>query len=101
MAEGMGVKHAREYKEILEDLTVAVSAIRDSYSFFDMSQEDWSELGDQEKHEVMEALADDVFYGLGEEPILHVGEGVVAYKPKFHVIEVLVDGKEARIVRLI
>ena len=29
------------------------------------------------------------------------GEGVVAYKPKFHVIEVLVDGKEARIVRLI
>lgn len=66
-----------------------------------MTGEEWGELGDQEKREVMEALADDVFYGLGEEPVLHVGGGVVAYKPKFHVIEVMVDGKEARIVRLI
>lgn len=29
----MGVRHAREYKDILDDLTEAVSAIRDSYSF--------------------------------------------------------------------
>ncbi|OXM14620.1 hypothetical protein [Paenibacillus herberti] len=97
----MGVRHAREYKEILDDLTDAVSAIRDSYSFFEMTSEEWGELGDIEKREVMEALADDVFYGLGEESVLHVGQGVVAYKPKFHVIEVMVDDKEARIVRLV
>ncbi|MCF2945867.1 hypothetical protein L1N82_19810 [Paenibacillus tarimensis] len=97
----MGVRHAREYKEILEDLTEAVSGIADSYTFFDMTAEEWEVLGPDERGEVMEALADDVFYGLGEEPTIAVGSGHVTYHAKRHVIEVSVDGTEIRLVRLI
>ncbi|HUC94167.1 MAG TPA: hypothetical protein VMS09_19470 [Paenibacillus sp.] len=97
----MGVKHAREYRDILRDLTDAVGGIADSYTFFDMTGEEWETLGESERREVMEALADDVFYGLGEQPTIEVGGGVVVYRPKHHVIEVSVDGTEIRIVRLI
>src|SRR5690606_15805026 len=98
---GMGVKHAREYKDILHDLTEAVGAISDSYAFFEMTEGEWSELGDAERREVLEAMADDVFYGLGEQSSIAVGTVVVVYRPKHHVIEVSVDGKEIRIVRLV
>lgn len=97
----VGVKHAREYKDILQDLKEAVAGITDSYAFFDMTAEEWEGLGEAERHEVLEALADDVFYGLGEQASIEVGGGVVVYHPKHHVIEVSVDGKEIRIVRLV
>ncbi|PZD96421.1 hypothetical protein DNH61_07895 [Paenibacillus sambharensis] len=97
----MGVRHAREYKEILEDLTEAVGGIEDSYTFFDMTAEEWEGLGPAERAEVLEALADDVFYGLGEESTIAVGSGHVTYHPKRHIIEVSVDGTEIRLVRLI
>jgi len=97
----VGVKHAREYRDILHDLTEAVGAISDSYAFFDMTASEWEALGDAERQEVLEALADDVFYGLGEQASITVGTGVVVYHPKHHVIEVSVDGKEIRIVRLV
>lgn len=97
----MGVRHAREYKEILGELTEAVGGIADSYKFFEMEASEWDALGEAERREVLEALADDVFYGLGEQPSIAVGEGTVVYHPKHHVIEVSVDGKESRIVRLV
>ncbi|MBD2845485.1 hypothetical protein IDH44_09820 [Paenibacillus sp. IB182496] len=96
----MGVRHGREYREILDELCEAVGAIPNSYLFFEMAEEDWHALEEPERKEVMEALADDVFYGLGEQPSIRVGEGQVTYHPKFHIIEVAVDDKESRIVRL-
>ena len=97
----MGVKHAREYKDILSDLTEAILAIGDGYTFFEMNAEEWGALDAVQRREVMETLADDVFYGLGEQPVIPVGGGTVAYRPKHHCIEVAVDGTESRIVRLI
>ncbi|SDX54828.1 hypothetical protein SAMN05518855_101634 [Paenibacillus sp. CF384] len=76
-------------------------SIGDGYLFFEMETADWEELEEAQRVELMEALADDVFYALGEEPVLHVGGGVVAYRPKHHIIEVSVDQKEIRIIRLI
>nr|WP_274654948.1 hypothetical protein [Paenibacillus humicola] len=97
----MGVKHAREYKDILNDLTEAILAIGDGYTFFEMAPEEWGSLDSAQRREVMEALADDVFYGLGQQPVIPVGGGTVAYRPKHHFIEVAVDETESRIVRLI
>ncbi|MFD0712941.1 hypothetical protein [Paenibacillus sp. GCM10027626] len=97
----MGVRHAREYKEILEELTEAIGSIDDGYMFFEMEVSDWEALDAAERKDVMEALADDVFYGLGEDPVIKVGGGMVAYRPKHHCIEVSVDGKESRIIRLV
>ncbi|SFF24747.1 hypothetical protein SAMN04487969_12015 [Paenibacillus algorifonticola] len=97
----MGVKHAREYADILKELTTAVSAIEGSYSFFEMEKEEWEALGEEEKHEVMEALADDVFFGLGEQSIIEVGLGKVSYHAKHHVIEVAQGDNVTHMVRLI
>jgi hypothetical protein len=49
----------------------------------------------------MEALADDVFFGLGENPVIEVGTGVITYNNKHHVIEVSQDDKVTQIIRLI
>lgn len=97
----MGVKHAREYVDILADLTAAVSEIPSSYTFFEMTREEWEELAEPERAEVMEALADDVFYGLGQQENIRVGDGAVVYVPKRHVIEVVQGGNVIQVVRLI
>lgn len=97
----MGVRHAREYVDILKELTEAVAAIEGSYAFFEMEQEEWEALGEEDRREVMEALADDVFFGLGEEPVIAVGQGAITYHSKHHVIEVSQGDNVTRMIRLI
>lgn len=97
----MGVRHAREYADILQDLTKAVSEIEECYTFFEMDLADWQQLAEEEQVEVMEALADDIFFGLGTESSIEVGRGTVVYNPKRHLIEVIQDEKMIQIVRLI
>ncbi|WP_424769082.1 hypothetical protein [Paenibacillus sp. sgz302251] len=97
----MGVRHAREYADILKDLTAAVAEIEGSYTFFEMEEEEWRVLPEGDRHEVMEALADDVFFGLGEDPVIKVGEGVIIYNSKHHIIEVSQGEKVTQIIRLI
>lgn len=97
----MGVRHAREYADILKELTFAVSEIEQCYTFFEMEPDDWSSLSQEEQTEVMEALADDIFFGLGEQRSIAVGRGVVVYNPKHHVIEVTQDDTLIQLVRLI
>ncbi|MCE5172182.1 hypothetical protein LQV63_23145 [Paenibacillus profundus] len=96
----MGVAFGRLYKDILEELTVAVGLIPDGYTFFDMTEEEWTALGDTERQEVLEALADDVFYGLGQEKLLFIGSGSVQHDPKFHIIEVVVDSETVATIQL-
>jgi hypothetical protein len=97
----MGVRHAREYADILKDLTAAVGEIDSSYTFFEMEPEEWEALTAEDRHEVMEALADDVFFGLGEAPVIEVGNGVITYNNRHHIIEVSQDEKVTQIIRLI
>ncbi|MGO4549021.1 hypothetical protein AB4Z29_29955 [Paenibacillus sp. 2TAB23] len=97
----MGVRHAREYADILKDLTAAVAEIESSFTFFEMEADEWAALPVEDRHEVMEALADDVFFGLGENPVIEVGTGVITYNNKHHVIEVSQDDKVTQIIRLI
>lgn len=97
----MGVRHAREYSEILLELTEAIGNIKDCYLFFEMDVEDWKALQAEEKHEVLEALADDVFYGLGEHPEIAVGSGQVSYSSKLHHIVVKTNDQVYHTIRLI
>lgn len=97
----MGVRHAREYADILKELTEAVSGISRSFTFFEMEEADWEALDLTERNEVMEALADDVFFGLGEEASIAVGDGLITYHPKLHIIEVTQGDNVHRVVRLI
>lgn len=86
----MGVKHGRDYGEILIELTEAVGRISDGYLFFEMDPEEWQELPQESKLEVWEALAEDLFYALGNEPVIEVGSGVVMYDKETHRINILV-----------
>ncbi|MBP2002772.1 hypothetical protein J2Z69_003883 [Paenibacillus shirakamiensis] len=97
----MGVKHAREYDQILAELTSAVGLIPDSYVFFEMETEDWERLNDEDRHEVLEALAEDLFYGLGTEPQITVGSGIVQHDSNQHRIHVLIGESEISSVLLV
>jgi hypothetical protein len=97
----MGVKHGREYGEILKDLTEAIGQIPDSYLFFEMEGNEWQQLSLGEKQEVHEALAEDLFYGLGAEPVIEVGCGVVMYDKQQHRINLLIGEDELTVVPLI
>lgn len=97
----MGVRHGRAYGDILRELAEAVGEIGDGYRLCGMDAEEWAGLGERERRETLEAIADDVFYGLGAQPVIAVGTGKVVYRPKYHVIEVSVSDRESRIVRLI
>ncbi|AZK48854.1 hypothetical protein [Paenibacillus lentus] len=97
----MGVKHGRDYEYILADFTEAVGRIPDCYVFFEMEPAEWEGLTDEEKHEVLEALAEDLFFGLGSEPVIAVGSAVVIYDPEVHRINVLVGEEELTSVKLI
>ncbi|GGA53047.1 hypothetical protein [Paenibacillus physcomitrellae] len=97
----MGVKHGRDYALILADLTEAVAAVPDSYIFFEMDLEDWERLPQEDRSEVWEALAEDLFYGLGEQPVITVGSAVVMHDPAVHRINVLIGEEELTSISLI
>lgn len=97
----MGVKHGRDYGDILTDFTAAVGRIPDSYVFFEMEAADWEELNDKEKGEVHEALAEDLFYALGTEPMISVGSGIVIHDQTNHRINILIGEEELTFVALI
>ncbi|MCL6606172.1 MAG: hypothetical protein K6T94_25175 [Paenibacillus sp.] len=97
----MGVKHGRDYAEILVELTEAVGRITDGYLFFEMEPEEWQELPQDSKLEVWEALAEDLFFALGEEPVIPVGGGVVIYDKETHRINILVGDEDLASVTLV
>ncbi|MNO96786.1 hypothetical protein D3C76_884720 [compost metagenome] len=66
-----------------------------------MEEEEWAQLSEADRQEVMEALAEDLFYGLGTDPSIEVGSGVVIYDPESHRINVLIGDTELAVVSLI
>ncbi|MFB5763596.1 hypothetical protein [Paenibacillus medicaginis] len=97
----MGVKHGREYELILKELTDAVGRIPDSYLFFEMEEEEWERLESAERAEVQEALAEDLFYALGEESVITVGSGVIIHDRNRYRIDILIGEEELTFVSLV
>ena len=88
----MGVKFAREYEDIVRDLSEAIQRIDSFYEFFYMSDEDWGKLPDEEQQECIKTLADDIFFALGSSKQVEVGEGSVRYNSEKHILKVQ-DGR--------
>lgn len=97
----VGVKFAREYEDIMADLTAALEELPGSYTLLDMEEQEWAELALDEQRECMRTLADDVFYGLGSDPVLEVGEGALNHDAVKHVLTLTYPGGVTRIIRLI
>ena len=97
----MGVKFAREYEDIVEELARAIGEIDDCYHFFEMTEADWTDLEEDEQKECLKTLADDVFFGLGTDPKIDIGQGILVYDLKRHVITVNHGDNRTTIVNLI
>ncbi|MGG2197377.1 hypothetical protein [Paenibacillus validus] len=97
----MGVKFGREYKDIITDFADALQSASGCHDFLEMSAEDWGELEAEEREACMKTLADDLFYGLGTEGSMHVGNCVVTHDAKRHIIRVATGDSFTRIIHLV
>jgi hypothetical protein len=96
----MVMKYEREYTDILFDLMKHMESIEEIYGCFDMSKQEWGALAGQQRLECIRTLADDVFYGLGAEPVIEVGRGTVQYDSSRHLIQIY-SGQVTSIVHLV
>lgn len=96
----MGIKFGREYSDIINDFTDALTGIGECYTFLEMSAEDWEEMNVSERQECMKTLADDLFYGLGAQTQMSIGDCLVTHDPKRHVIRIDHGDTFTRVIHL-
>ncbi|TVX85264.1 hypothetical protein [Paenibacillus agilis] len=96
----MAVSFTRPYKAILDDMSEALIRIPNAYVSLDMEQVDWEGLTPEEQKEVMEALADDLFYGLGKERLQFIGDGSIHYDRDFGHFEFMFNNETVATVGL-
>ncbi len=98
----MGVKFAKEYEVIIADLVQAIGEMEGCAELLEIEPQQWVELDEADRAECLRTLADDIFYGLGTEPVLPFGDGLITYDPNNHTIQIkYADDKVIRIVHLI
>jgi hypothetical protein len=98
----VGVKFAREYEPIIADLVQAIGEMEGCAELLEIEPEQWVGLDEDERQECLRTLADDIFYGLGSEPVLPFGDGLITYDRIKHTIHIkYADDKIIRIVHLI
>lgn len=88
----MGIAFEREYNLIIRDLMDAIQKVDKFYEFFEMDQKDWDALGKEEQNDCIRAMSNDVLYGLGGQPVLQMGAGMVTYDREKGYIKVF-DGE--------
>lgn len=97
----MGVKYLRKYTDIVEELTLGIMEIDKFYEIFEMSMKEWQSLTELEKKECAKTLADDIFYGLGEEPLHNLGTGSINYIQRDNSIEIINGNVVMKVISLI
>jgi hypothetical protein len=98
----VGVKFAREYETIITDLVQAISEMDGCAELLEIDAEQWEDLDEVDRAECLRTLSDDIFYGLGSDPVQPIGDGVIVYDSDRHTIQVKYGGdKVIRIVHLI
>ncbi|MDQ1911015.1 hypothetical protein RAC89_11190 [Paenibacillus sp. GD4] len=97
----MGIKFGREYNDIITDFTEALMGIEEPYSIFEMTPEEWADLNSEEQQECVKTLADDLFYGLGTDPRMNVGNCTISHDKKRHLILVNQGETLVRVIHLV
>ena len=97
----MGLKYTRDYKDINEELVGGIKLIDNFYEFFDMTSEDWTSISDDEQFEVIKTLADDVFFALGSEGEVTLGNGFIKYNSSEHLINIFINEKSIYFINLL
>jgi hypothetical protein len=97
----MGVKFAREYEKVIDELTENIVALEAVYDFLGINQEEWEAFSKTTKVECAKTLADDVFYALGEEKEMAIGEETIVYDQTNHCIVFNYTSGLSTVIRLI
>ena len=97
----MGVKFGREYEDIIHDLSEAMRQVEDVYDFLEMPKEDWDAMGLELQKDCIQTMADDVFFALGHEKKLKVGQGIITYEKNRHTILVDHGNDVVTVVKLV
>jgi hypothetical protein len=98
----VGVKFAREYETIIADLVQAIGEMEGCAELLEIDAEQWAQIEEEDRAECLRTLADDIFYGLGSEPVMPFGDGVITYDSGKHMIQIKYAGdKVIRLVHLI
>lgn len=84
----MGVKYIRKYDDILNDMSKEISQIDKAYDFLEMKPEAWRQMSDSEKQECIKTMCDDIFYALGNDPVISIGNGTIRYVKAKSILEV-------------
>lgn len=84
----MGLKYSREYTEIIAEIAAGIPTIDNFYEFFDMNETIWSEIAYDEQQEILKTLADDLFYSLGINKTVELGNGSIKYLIYENCIEI-------------
>jgi hypothetical protein len=96
----LAIRYTRDYDNILDDLSNALSTIPKFYEAFEMNDTDWSELDDNEKAICVRTLADDVFYVLGSDSSAAVSTGSAEYDSGHGIIKVTAGPQLVHVVSL-
>jgi hypothetical protein len=97
----MGVKFNRQYEEIIEELTDALLDIEGCHEFFEMEEDEWIGMKPRQRRELLRTLSDDLFYGLGTESFIELGDSMLTWHRQNHTITVSYPAKPLRTVQLI
>jgi hypothetical protein len=97
----MGVKFNRQYEEIIEELTDALLSIEGCHEFFEMEEEEWSRLKTRQRRELLRTLSDDLFYGLGSESFIELGDSMLTWHRENHTITISYPAKPVVTIPLI
>ena len=97
----MGIKYLRKYSDIEEELTLGIMEIDKFYDIFEISTEEWQSLSEIEKKECAKTLADDIFYGLGEETHHNLGAASINYIQRDNLIKILYENLDIKVISLI
>lgn len=96
----MGIKYTKDYEQIIDQLSEAISRVHHFYEVIDMTEADWRTLEEAEQKECIRTIADDLFYALGSDPQIEIGSGSIEYKQSSHRLVVSSEGRHVSDVLL-
>ncbi|RKP50076.1 hypothetical protein D7Z26_19895 [Cohnella endophytica] len=96
----MAISYSRSYDHILDDLSRALSTVPRFYEAFEMNDEDWAGLSNDERDVCTRTLADDLFYVLGTENTTEVGQGTAEYDSGHSIIKINADAQVVHVISL-
>ncbi|OGX68288.1 MAG: hypothetical protein A2189_02410, partial [Paenibacillus sp. RIFOXYA1_FULL_44_5] len=71
------------------------------HELFEMSMKEWSKLTAEVQKELVQTLSDDIFYALGADSKLQIGDSWIIHDSVHHIIKISQDEKVVHIVYLV